>query len=424
MKNLFSLLIFTCSAYSFGQTGTIDELLAAAGEERQALYVPASATERTLRLQMAYGSSHIANPAEAQKLQGAKIAAIDVVYSDHPAGKGFPALTRRRIDNLEKLYPGLLSDKEIVWRFIRQTACTDKTSAQKLFHGLVITYRPPQSTETMKAEIAYLEDLLHETAKTSQSKSDSRKFISSKYKVAKESESDEPEEYPVPIYEMTELVLAREISSNEVGNNAVAKILERNNWKKMAIAADLTGSMSPYTGQLLLWFKLNTTDDRVKQFVFFNDGNHTPDRRKVIGSTGGIYAGKASGFEEVKKLAIQTMMAGGGGDGPENNIEALLKTSALCPECENLVMIADNWAPVKDIALLSQVKKPVKIILCGVYGRVNPDYLNIAFSTGGSVHTMEEDLLELAKLHDGEQIEIGGQTYKLVHGKFTWINKK
>ena len=46
------------------------------------------------------------------------------------------------------------------------------------------------------------------------------------------------------------------------------------------------------------------------------------------------------------------------------------------------------------------------------------DYLTIARYTGGSVHTIEDDLQDLRKVHDGETYEIDGSVYRLEKGRF------
>jgi hypothetical protein len=112
------------------------------------------------------------------------------------------------------------------------------------------------------------------------------------------------------------------------------------------------------------------------------------------------------------------MSAGSGGDIPENNIEALLKTSELCPDCSNVIMIADNWANIKDIELMSKLSVPVKVIVCGAVFGVNVQYLELARATGGSVHTMEEDLTNLIKMNEGETIKIGAYSFIIKNGKF------
>jgi hypothetical protein len=168
----------------------------------------------------------------------------------------------------------------------------------------------------------------------------------------------------------------------------------------------------------LYWLKLHEEERRIKAFVFFNDGDDKDEERKVTGSTGGIYNTSSSVFEVVEQLVFKTMSNGNGGHIPENNIEALLKASAACPTCSTIVMIADNSSAVSDMILLKQLHQPVHIILCGLHELVNTDYLDIAKSTGGSVHTADEDV-QLGNVKDGEEIIIHGKKYKVRNGK--WI---
>ena len=104
-------------------------------------------------------------------------------------------------------------------------------------------------------------------------------------------------------------------------------------------------------------------------------------------------------------------------------MEALIKGTKAAHPYKELVMIADNYAPVKDISLLESFNVPVRIILCGVNDEIEPDYLRIAYKTKGSVHTMEEDILSIGKLLDGQEIKIGKNTYRLMKGKFVLIVK-
>jgi hypothetical protein len=141
----------------------------------------------------------------------------------------------------------------------------------------------------------------------------------------------------------------------------------------------------------------------------------TPDNKKVIGRTGGIYSASTTKYTEVQDLAVKTMSGGGGGDAPENNVEALLAAQKKFPGGD-LVMIADNWAPIKDKMLTTDVKRPVHVILCGVMGPLNIDYLELARATGGSVHTMETDLTRLADLNEGGTFELDGQHFMIKGG--------
>ena len=420
--NIMLILFFSLIISSYGQETTVDEILFIQ-EEKILTYKPDILSGKQLYLKMNYGSSVIINPLEVKKLDGAKVASIDIVYSDHPQGEKYSQLMRRRIENLKKINPKLFEYIDIKWRLIRQTNCTDKSSAGKLFHGIVITYRPKQNSAEVVKEISYMEEVLSAKSKT---------FDISKYSEFMEPRLfDEGRIMAITTRTVTSKgkVLIDSVSFEQdalytqFADSSVIATLKRNNWQNMVVTADLTGSMSPYTAQFLVWLRLNTMNNGVKLFVFFNDGNMTPDNRKIIGSTGGIYHTGASKFEDVEKLAYTTMRNGSGGDSPENDIEALKKAIELCSECNNIILIADNWAPIKDISLMSQIKKPIKIILCGADYGINTQYLDLARATGGSVHTMEDDLTELMKLNEGETITIGNQIFKIENGKFVRASK-
>lgn len=207
-------------------------------------------------------------------------------------------------------------------------------------------------------------------------------------------------------------------------NSIVDVVLERNkNWKNKLIVCDLTGSMTQFAAQLLAWYKLNYTLDKNLQFVFFNDGDNISDDQKKIGETGGIYYFPSKDYNDLVENMSKVSSAGYGGSLPENNMEALIKGSKLAKNYTDIIMIADNRSPVRDISLLEKFNQPVHIIVCGFQNSIHPDYLEIAWKTKGSVHTMEEDITAIAKLLDGQTITIGGRIYKLVKGKFILMER-
>lgn len=372
----FSMFLFL-TLNSFSQQARVNEILAFK-EIKILKYNPQVFNGMTLVLDMNFGSPTILNPSKIKILNAATIINVDVVYSDYPKEEDFPQLTQKRIENLLKLNPKLLSAKDFKWRLLRQTSCVDELSARELFHGIVITYRPGQTKEMAEKEVNYVKELLSGS---------------------------------------------RVSEGFAAGDSVVDVVLKRNKWDNMAIVADLTGSMSPYSAQLLLWLKLNTDKNLVKQYVFFNDGDRKAERDKIIGRIGGGYETRSAKFKDVENLIYNTMRNGSGGDLPENNIEAILKATELCPDCKNIVMIADNMASMKDIVLINHVKKPVKIILCGVFYGINTEYLDLARATGGSVHTIEQDLTDIVKMKEGEEIKINRQTYKIINGKFIRVSK-
>ena len=207
--------------------------------------------------------------------------------------------------------------------------------------------------------------------------------------------------------------------ANKIPDSSILKILNRTKWENATIVGDVTGSMYTYTAQLLLWVKTSPIGSLSKNFVFFNDGDNMPDKDKKLGSTGGIYFKSCNNYAEVESLLRSTMLKGGGGDYPENNIEALLKAEKAFPTAEFLVMIADNWAAIKDKALWQYLTKPVRIVVCGATQfNVNIDYLNLARITKGSVHLMESDLYNLSGLKEGEILKVGKNNFVVKNGIF------
>lgn len=210
-------------------------------------------------------------------------------------------------------------------------------------------------------------------------------------------------------------------SSLYIPDTTVLSVLHRNNnWENMLVVCDFTGSMSPYTAQLLVWYHLmlQANDDRIKYFCFFNDGNNKPDFKKNIGTTGGVYFDEAGSIDEVRALAKETMTKGNGGDVQENNVEALITAMKEYPDAKDIIMIADNFATPRDLSLLNKINKPVKIILCGTQYGINVEYLNFARKTNGSIHTINQDISNLASMHEGERITIDGIIYEISNGSF------
>jgi hypothetical protein len=278
----------------------------------------------------------------------------------------------------------LVSDINIKWRVIRQIDCKNEGEAKTLFHGIVIHYKPIQTEEDRLREIDAISGYLPEESKIK----DIKKVRSS------------------------------------LIDSTIFKVIERKKeWTDVAVIADLTGSMAPYSSQLVLWFKLKENDKRIKDLVFFNDGDMASDDMKVVGKTGGIYHGKAINYSQIRELAIKTITNGSGGDTPENNIEALLFAIKEAPNAKEFVMVADNTADVKDISLLNKVTKPVHIILCGINYGINPQYLTIARKTGGSVHTIEKDLENLILKNEGEKFEFMGEYFMIKRGEVLKIDR-
>lgn len=215
--------------------------------------------------------------------------------------------------------------------------------------------------------------------------------------------------------------LAKDPKFYEKAGREIQAVFKRmaSRWQNKVIVTDLTGSMYPYMDQILVWHAFNKAIDKGNSYVFFNDGDQKSLSQKIVGKTGGIYISLNNSMDEVLNSMQKTMKGGGGADSPENDIEALMKAQKLMKKGSQLILIADNYSDVRDLKLLMYLKVPVRVILCGLdYGSVNEHYLEIAYATKGSIHTIEKDILNLRSLVNGNSISIGGSTYKFNRGKF------
>jgi hypothetical protein len=395
-------------------------------------------------LDMPFNSASWKTNAKNKIPKDAIVESIELVSTTYALNTDFDQekLDRSRLHELLSLFPALEENDLTEWKRIHETNAKSPEEGRTCFHGFVIICRKPPSEASMKEEIENMESIFYPEKKKekmdtkkpgpkvndgmvtikreagkdtivhlegfiySEAKSDFAVYKSEKIKPASIRTDAWIPSIALPVYQGW-------------NDTTVTAVLNRNKqWKEMLVVCDITGSMSPYTSQLLAWFKLNTTNGRTKNFVFFNDGDMKSDFEKVAGSCGGLYGCRAWQFDTVMATAMNAMRHGNGGDAPENNVEATIYGLKNYGDAKEIVMIADNWATPRDLALADQVTRPVRIIVCGGAYGINPAYLDLARKTGGSVHTMEQDLTDLATMHEGETITIGAFKYKLEGGKF------
>lgn len=442
MKIIISFFILCCISPTFAQQNKENGLLTKHLSRKTAYTIFHTASDSVITIPCDFGKPKLRFPANIVDLSAVQVTAIYLVFTDYPAKDDLIQLNSKRLQFLFAKYPSLATNKNIEWNVIRQMDGAERMPAMNLFHGFVIYYRPLQNKTTIEKDLEELKTLL--TPDTVIVKKHSG-FVAADTNITKL--RYEVEEYTavikLPVAEALAMVnidprektaykdydslfvYLKPLTDSTVKTNyktppdsTIIKVMDRMAWNDMLVTADVTASMYPYTGQLLLWLKLHEDERRIKQFTFFNDGDDKEDDAKIIGSTGGIYSTSSSVFEVVEQLIYKVMGNGNGGNIPENNIEALLQGINNCSGCGNTILIADNASGVSDISLLKQVTKPVHIIVCGVHNSINTAYLDIARSTGGSVHTAEEDLQLSISLQEGASITLHGKKYTIVNGRF------
>ncbi len=207
----------------------------------------------------------------------------------------------------------------------------------------------------------------------------------------------------------------------KIRDSTIFNVFKRNKeWRKVLLVVDMTGSMFPYIGQLLVWYKRNYEDGRIKYYVLFNDGDNLSDDKKVIGRTGGVHPFEAKDYRKLKKDIEDVRKMGEGGDDVENDIEAINASIINFRDYSDIVLLADD-SPVRDMALLKRIRKPIHVVVCGTKKGINEQYLRIALQTKGSIHTLQNDVV-MKKLKEGDEFTLEKDIFRFSAGQFIWVD--
>lgn len=311
---------------------------------------------------------------------------IRMYYSKFPQESSFQEngqkiVNDKRIAHLLKLFP-ILKTKNIRLELVGQENCENIMLAKKLFHGFLIDYEIAKENSVQK-------------------------LMAIKAKPLPQQENIVRTKPILTDFGNINNEFAKEVKRKHIGKDSVTYLaFERNiaQWDSVVIVADWTSSMYPYTLQLLIWQMQHAQQsNKILGYVFFNDGDKTPDNQKKIGQIGGIYTSYSPDITEaLQKMDECKKNGNGGGDFDENNIEAVLAAIQQFPSAKSIIMISDNYGKIKDLALLPKVNKPVHIIL----GRLpdlrflTEDYLQVALQTGGSLHLKNTDYHTIEQLKE------------------------
>lgn len=370
---LFSILTVGLSAQKYVRTA--DEIIQQP-EKKTAIYRISGTYLKTAVVNMSYSGSEILAVMDRIELQKADIIQIDVVYTNYPKDEDISELNKQRILKILGIRADLIKNRAITWQLFRQMSCKNESDAKLLFHGAVIYYQP-QQTQAL-------------------------------YEYEQNEYAGLPKDDKVKITEDS----LKQFNDDPV----IIKAMERNKWKNPTVVADVTCSMYPYMKQMAYWFLLNMNKKEEMNIVFFNDGDGKPNHLKEVGRTGGIHSATTKDYAEFRNLLLEAVSHGCSGDAAENDAEAVLKAQKIFPKATEIILIADNYAPIRDYELIMKIKKPVHVLLCGTKYGINIQYLNLARETGGSVHTLKQDLMNLIEKSEGDTFTFMGKRYIIQDG--------
>lgn len=360
-------------------------------------------SEGEMFLPMQYGSEQGTNP-RLKELQATSITKIQLYYTDHPKGMNLDYLNKKRLEHIFGILPGLANNREIKWEVIAQRGALGKEEARRYFHGFKIFYNN-KGQSTRKARMSIL-----------RARPPAELILST------------------PAYQtfLVEHKIRQDILSKKIHEDSTTyKVFERNwsNWKNAVVVCDWTTSMFKYGTQVVSWLSEHEDAKNISGFVFFNDCDAEGRALGRSARSGEMFAVKSTRTNEVLDAMIAAVRKGGANqDLEENDAQAIKYAYDNFPEAEEIVLIADNVSPVRHMSLINDVKKPVKIIICGTTLipdlAIQPDYFTIAKKTSGSIHTIEDDLESLKNIKKGTWIKVGDIYYKYKSMEFRPTGKK
>lgn len=350
------------------------------------------------------------------------VSKVELIYTRYRLSPTFnqQALNRQRLINLKRAMPDWFNNPAIEWAVVEQTGATNPVEGTSYFHGFRVTHRALATDETIEEELA----LLQAMANTLNQQPDPVPVANDSLPQAKSfSVSSRWDDVRGYLHDTTwyskPTASWADVASED---SLITSVLMRHNWDSMLVVIDVTNSMAPYTAQVLSWVKLDLAAGRTLHYTFFTDGDGKPDGKKVAGNTGGIHHSREKLVDPMLASIGRAMKKCKNNDLPENDLEAVLAGLEKCPECKEIVLIADNFSKMRDYSFRTQIGRPMHIIPCGITSAVNMQYLTLARNTQGSIHTVNQDVPNLWKLQEGEELVISGVTYGIVSGKLTVLD--
>jgi hypothetical protein len=342
-----------------------------------------------LFLENGYASSALKNPQAWQSLpKGMVVVEINLIYTKYPLDKSLWRTNYKKllIDRLNQLFllDSTLNFEEIEWNLVLQTQCKSEQEAILLPHGIEIVYEARSEVHST--------DSVHPV--------DQRLL--------------EPNEsLEAKVFQSNQNQLKRFLAQlSPSPDSTIERVFDRHlEWKNSLVIMDWTGSMYEFGVKLILWHTQHIKESGVKKLVLFTD-QRGDDNSKSIGDCGGVFYQENTDVKKLVKL-MKSLKNKESNDIEENNVDALLKGIEKADDFKELIMIADNRSCMKDYCKADSIKVPVKVILCGSQLGINPQYVNLAYQTKGSIHTLESDTEDIGQwAKAGKSLLIDGFKFK------------
>ncbi|MDB2363974.1 hypothetical protein N9V83_02995 [Flavobacteriales bacterium] len=362
--------------------------------------------QRLIRIPYAFDIDTIVNHEEVNNLlETYGVDKIVYHYSYYRLNPEFDQikLNQDRKQHLLKSYP-VLKSNIISWKDSVNYDCKNPEECKQVFHGYSI-YLQNGSNLTKKDELSFVDSMMNYLRKVNTKrlkKKEKPKYMKSVW--------DDRVGW-VPDTSSSFTIETKESIQSKIPN-LINNTISRNNWENSIYVIDITASMSKYYCDFLKVINNNFIDSIPMRIGYFNDGNGKENKNKVIGSTGGIYFYEGFDLEKMNKTIKQHLFVSSK-DSQENDAEGIIEAQEKFKDFDHIILICDNYSPVRDFNLYRNINKPVHIILCGANdGNINSQYIALAFITGGSIHNIKRDIDISPSMSPGETFRAGNIEYQ------------
>lgn len=126
-------------------------------------FVPTLKQGQKVFVPMQYGKFNFLDNEQLKAIDTKSILKVEIVCTDHPKGYDLTALNANRKKELIAALPQLNQNTNIEYAVIKQTDCPTRSKAEKMYHGLVITYASTANRKELLSafEVPFKEQTIH-----------------------------------------------------------------------------------------------------------------------------------------------------------------------------------------------------------------------------------------------------------------------
>ncbi|MDP4266078.1 MAG: hypothetical protein Q8880_01420 [Bacteroidota bacterium] len=233
------------------------------------------------------------------------------------------------------------------------------------------------------------------------------------FSIAPGTNKEYSENQTVSISSEYSLEISKYLKKNKVYDSVALRVFVNHpEWKKSHVVINLSPDMYGNSGMVILWNSVFPENEVVENISFYN-----MEKKQKGYSKGGvqdIINVPGSDSMTISRILKKYCKNNQEVNTTQNTVEVLLRTMSKAKDCNDIVLITDD-SYISDMHMVDNVSKPVHVIMCRTKNssKVNPQLLDLAYRTKGSLHVGDYDLTGLEKIDYKQKVEIGDELFEL-----------